>query len=278
MVLCPFIFLTTRTDSPSLRLQPTEVASTHWVPLKALLSPCLRTVEYVDMSQRYLKQAGFLGRMAVRSLVGWMQFSAVRLLPSETLYSTAMVDSVLDENNKQKSVVQRLRGWCLSNQAESNDMNRPLLLWGLTLGVLADFLEMIPPHNAVELWSHPTFTMPDLRLIVGIITYRLRKLNAQKVKLGSRVSSTASDGETTALPVSASTEGAHDPNETGTGGLRRYYGPTGQAGSGSSYAIGILLQGYYQKLGTAIYIFLALRIAMGSAAAFAAWRFLRRRS
>lgn len=278
MVLCPFIFLTTRTDSPRLRLQPTEVASTHWVPLKALLSPCLRTVEYVDMSQRYLKQAGFLGRMAVRSLVGWMQFSAVRLLPSETLHSTAMVDSVLDENNKQKSVVQRLRGWCLSNQAESNDMNRPLLLWGLTLGVLADFLEMIPPHNAVELWSHPTFTMPDLRLIVGIITYRLRKLNAQKVKLGSRVSSTASDGETTALPVSASTEGAHDPNETGTGGLRRYYGPTGQAGSGSSYAIGILLQGYYQKLGTAIYIFLALRIAMGSTAAFAAWRFLRRRS
>lgn len=129
MVLCPFIFLTTRTDSPALRLQPTEVASTHWVPLKALLSPSLRTVEYVDMSQRYLTQAGFLGRMAVRSLVGWMQFSAVRLLPSETVYSAAMVDSVLDDTKQPKSIAQRLRGWCLSNQAESSDMNRPLLLW-----------------------------------------------------------------------------------------------------------------------------------------------------
>lgn len=277
MVLCPFIFLTTRTDSPALRLQPTEVASTHWVPLKALLSPSLRTVEYVDMSQRYLTQAGFLGRMAVRSLVGWMQFSAVRLLPSETVYSAAMVDSVLDDTKQPKSIAQRLRGWCLSNQAESSDMNRPLLLWGLTLGVLADFLEKIPPHNAVKLWSHPTFTMPDLRLFASIISYRLRKLNAQKVRSRSCASNTASDSETTALPVSLSSGGSKARNST-VAGVGKYYGPTSQAGSGPSYAVGILLQGYYQKLQTAIYVFLAFRMAVGSAAAFAAWRYFRRRS
>ncbi|KAJ6171575.1 hypothetical protein N7470_000642 [Penicillium chermesinum] len=272
--------VTTSWGSVPLRLQPTEVASTHWVPLKALLSPSLRTVEHVDMSQRYFKQAGFLGRMAIRSVVGWMQFSAVRLVPSETLYSTTMIDSVLEQGSEQKSVVQRLCGWCLSNQAESSDTSRPLLLWGLTLGVLADFLEMIPPHNAVKLWAYPTFTMPDLRLVASILSYRLRKLNAQKVKSGSRASNTASDSETTALPVSLSSHGTPMQETTGAGtqGVGRYYSATGQGGNGPSYAVGVLLQGYYQKLQTAIYIFLALRIAMGSAAAFAAWRFFRRRS
>jgi hypothetical protein len=49
----------------------------------------------------------------------------------------------------------------------------PLLLWGLTLGILADFLDMLPPHQAVQLWKYPTFTVsaavllgraPDLTL------------------------------------------------------------------------------------------------------------------
>ena len=276
MVLCPFIFLTTRSDSPTLKLQPTEVASTHWIPLKALLSPSLRTVEYVDMSQRFAKRRGVFTRLAVRSLMGYMQFSAIQLLPSETLRCTSAPGFVPSEKSGKSSLLSQLKTWSLSNQADSGDTNRPLLLWGLTLGILADFLDMLPPNNAVQLWKYPTFTVPDLRLIVSVLTYHLRRRNAQKAKLGARANDTASDSETAALPVTPDI--THEHNEVGIGGLGvgRYYGPTDRAADGTSYAVGIMLQGYYERLRVAIYVFLAWRVALGSAAAFTAWRFLRR--
>lgn len=278
MVLCPFVFLTTRSDSPCLKLQPTEVASTHWVPLRALLSPALRTVEYVDMSQRFARQSGFLIRLAVRSLMGWMQFSAVRLLPSETHHCTTTPGFFPEENASSANMIQRFKAWCLSGQADSSDTSRPLLLWGLTLGILADFLDMLPPHQAVQLWKYPTFTVPDLRLVVSIVTYHLRKRNALKVRPGARPSDTASDGETAALPVTQEIDVKHDNNEVGIGGLGvgRYYGPSDQATDGTSYAVGIMLRGYYDKLRLAIWIFLAWRVAMGSVVGVSVWRLLRR--
>ncbi|KAJ5693269.1 hypothetical protein N7462_002692 [Penicillium macrosclerotiorum] len=279
MVLCPFVFITTRMDSPTLKLQPTEVASTHWIPLRALLSPSLRTVEYVDLSQRFAQQGGFLTRMLVRSLLGWMQFSAVRLLPSESQHCTSIPGFVPDGSERDKpSLVNRFKTWCLSNQADSGDRNRPLLLWGLTLGVLADFLDMLPPHTAVQLWKYPTFTSQDLGLIVSILTYNLRKRNAREVKMGARPSDTAVDSETAAVPVTSDANG-HDHNEVGIGGLGvgRYYGPGDRGADGTSYAVGIMLRGYYQRLRMAIIVFLAWRMTIGSAAVFAAWRFYRRR-
>ncbi|KAJ5794407.1 hypothetical protein N7457_001006 [Penicillium paradoxum] len=278
MVLCPFVFLITRSDSPTLRLQPTEVASTHWIPLRALLSPSLRTVEYVDMSQRFARQSGFLARLAVRSLMGWMQFSAVKLLPSETHQCTTIPGFIPQENPSKSSMVQRFKEWCLSGQADSSDTAHPLLLWGLTLGILADFLDMLPPHQAVQLWKYPTFTVPDLRLIVSIVTYHLRKRNALKVMSGARPSDTASDTETAALPVVQETDIKHDNNEVGIGGLGvgRYYGPTDQATDGTSYAVGIMLHGYYDRLRLAIWIFLAWRVAVGSVVGVSAWRLFQR--
>lgn len=276
-MLCPFVFLTTRSDSPTLKLQPTEVASTHWIPLRALLSQSLRTVEHVDISQRFTRQGGFLSRLAIRSLMGWMQFSAIRLLPSETHQCTSVPGFVPDDQPDNASMIHRFKAWCMRNQEDSRDRNRPLLLWGLTLGILADFLDMLPPHTAVQSWMFPTFTAPDLRLIVSVLTYNLRKCNALKVKLGARPNYTAANSETTGLPVTSNAT-THN-NEVGIGGLGvgRYYGPTDQAADGTSYAVGILLQGYYQRLRVAIYVFLIWRITIGSAAAIAAWRVLRRR-
>ncbi|EPS27461.1 hypothetical protein PDE_02404 [Penicillium oxalicum 114-2] len=278
MVLCPYIFLTTRSDCITLNLQPTEVAAVHWVPLRALLSPSLRSAEYVDMSQRFARQGGYVARLAVRSLLGWMQFSAVRLLPSESHLCRTTPDSIPDRKNRQSSLLSRLKAWTLSNQADSGDPTRPLLLWGLTLGVLADFLDMLPPHNAVELWKYPTFTAPDLRLIVSVLTYHLRKRNAREVRVGHRAAETAADSETTALRV-IHDDGDHDPNAVGIGGLGvgRYYGPIDRQGEGTSYAVGVMLRGYYQRLRVAVWVFLAWRTVLGSAAAWTAWRYLRRR-
>lgn len=217
-----------------------------------------------------------MARLAVRSVMGLMQFSAIRLLPSESVHCSSTPGFVPDENTD-GSVVQRLKAWSLSNQVDSGDTDRPLLLWGLTLGILADFLDMLPPHTAVQLWKYPTFTAPDLRLLVSILTYNLRKRNALQVRWGTRPNETALDGETAALPVTPESDSKHDHNEVGIGGLGvgRYYGPSNRP-DGTSYAVGIMLRGYYQRLRVAIYVFLAWRMALGSVAAISAWRFVRK--
>lgn len=275
MVLCPFIFLTTRGDSPTLRMQPTEVASTHWIPLRALLSPSQRTVEYVDVSQRFARQGGIFSRLAIRSLMGRMQFSAIQLLPSETQQCTT-TPGFLPDDQSNPCTLQRLKRWLWSNQVESNHTGDPLLLWGLTLGILADFLDMLPPHRAVQMWKYPTFTVPDLRLIVSLVTYHLRKRNASNVNMGARPSDTVSDGETAALLDKKNND--HDHNEVGIGGLGvgRYYGTSDRATDRTSYAVGILLRGYYARLRMAIWVFLAWRVAIGSVAGIFVWRLLRR--
>ncbi|KAI9924537.1 hypothetical protein ASPWEDRAFT_51679 [Aspergillus wentii DTO 134E9] len=278
MVLCPFIFLSTSSDSPTLNLQPTEVASTHWVSLRALLSSSSRTIEYVDMSQRFARRGGFITRLACRSILGFMQFCAIRLKPTESLHCST-IPGFVSGDDQSHGFISRCKTWCLGNQADSGDQNRPLLLWGLTLGILADFLDMLPPHTAVQLWKYPTFTPPDLRLIVSILTYQLRKRNMLNVKSGRRPSNTAVDSQTAALPVTEAADSKHNHNEVGIGGLGvgRYYGPSDEGPDGSSYAVGIMLRGYYDRLRVAICIFLAWRIGLGSMAAVYAWRFLRRR-
>ncbi|KAF4261940.1 hypothetical protein KXW98_003240 [Aspergillus fumigatus] len=279
MVLCPFVFLSTRSDSPILKLQPAEVASSHWVPLEILLSPSARTVEYVDMSQRFANRGGLIARLLCRSLMGWMEFAAIQLQPSESLNCTTTPNLDTITNQSSPSIFQRWKT-CFSTAA-SVGSTRPLHLWGLSLGILADFLDMLPPHTAVRLWKYPTFTSLDLRFIISLLTYRLRKRNILHVRSGARgdMSNTAVDSQTVALPVLQEVNTQHDYNDVGIGGLGvgRYYGASDNASDRSTYAVGIMLRGYYEKLRVAIYVFLAWRIALGSVAAVYAWKFLRDR-
>lgn len=275
MVLCPFIFLLTSKDVPLPKLQPTEVASVNWVSLRALLSPSLRTVEYVDVSQRLARRGGFLLRAVLRSMLGRMMFSAVRLIPTESLQCSSIPGFIPGDQTRpaseKPSLFQRWKSWYLSGQAESRD--RPLLLWGLTLGIMSDLLEMLPPYNAVEIWQHPTFTRPDLRWIIRIMTHNLRKNNHQQLK--------ASRGVGGSHQVTVHGETNHGPNEVGMGGLGvgRYYGPPSQGSEhkAQSYAVGLLLNGYYPQLRKAIMVFLAWRALVGSALVVYFVRWFRRR-
>ena len=258
MVLCPFLFLWTKPDLPPLRLQPTEVASTHWVPLRVLLSPSVRTYEYVDVSDRFARRGGNIIKFLLKTILGRMRFSAVRLLPSESLHcsSTAEFFSPEEENAKSKLIVSlssMLYRWYLGDHAGSPKRTRPLLLWGLTLGMLADFLDQLPPHNAVRLWSYPTFTSWDVRLIINILTRSLKRKNQARLQNGGMQNQTALDSETEAV--------ATGDNPWFIGGLSNGMKPPSKGTNATrAYAVGVLLEGYYDMARRGVWIAASLRL------------------
>ncbi|KAI5787211.1 hypothetical protein EDC01DRAFT_661020 [Geopyxis carbonaria] len=169
MVLCPFVYLLTSPDAPSMHLQPTEVASVHWVPLRLLFSPTFSTVERCDVSDRLATRfkgpVGTAVRHCLRLAVGFMEFSAIRLWPSKSIYSTFGKDYLVG--------------------AETGKWETPLLLWGLSLAVVQDFKEMLPQMGpALEMWNWPTFTAVDVRLVTALLTRGLRQRNVEAVKQG----------------------------------------------------------------------------------------------
>jgi hypothetical protein len=251
MVLCPFVFLYTKPDTPPLRLQPTEVASTHWVPFRVLLSPSVRTYEYVDTTERFARQGGFILRSLIHFTLGRMRFSAVRLIPSESVYCTSTEEFFPTKaagTAGKSSLTERLYKWSHGDHPSSSNESRPLLLWGLTLGILADFLDKLPPHNAVQLWSYPTFTTWDAQLIINILTAGLKKRNKSRLLSSNQ---TAIDSLAEAIVPSEDdaqlTSRVSDGAKSDSGHISR------------SCAVGIMLDGYYDKLRTAARITAAAR-------------------
>ncbi|KAK3058419.1 hypothetical protein LTS18_011333, partial [Coniosporium uncinatum] len=146
MVLCPYLFLVTSPSIPPLKLQPTEVASTHWVSLRALLSPAMRTVEYQDVSNRFVWSNIGWSRLLLKTMLGDMTFAAVKLLPSESLYCSS-IEGFVPTGKPTPSLSTRVSQYLRPSQRPKQ---KQLLLWGLTLGIMADFLDMLPPHNALR--------------------------------------------------------------------------------------------------------------------------------
>ncbi|ODQ53162.1 hypothetical protein SAICODRAFT_71163, partial [Saitoella complicata NRRL Y-17804] len=147
MVLCPYVYILPTPSAPTLNLQPTEVASAHWAPLTNLLLPSARTSEHVDVSSRLAGKYGPVAQSFFRLTLGKMQFCAVRLSPTDSSYSTPPPPQGV-----------------------------PLLLWGITLGVVTDLLDLVPSEKrSAELWMFPTFGALDVKLILWLFTWNARR-------------------------------------------------------------------------------------------------------
>jgi 8-oxo-dGTP pyrophosphatase MutT (NUDIX family) len=277
MVLCPYIFVLTGKTVPAIQPQPTEVASVHWVSLRALLSPTLRTRESVDISSRMAKHVGPTIHKLIRWTMGKMMFSAIRLLPTESIYASSIPGLIPDKGGDQLSSVS---GWAqapfgVPSSSQSLGYQQPIILWGLTLGVLADLLDQLPPYNAVKLWKYPTFTVPDLRLLVWILTRSFRKNSAETFSSGSWPNQTAMDATTQATAVSTSEPRGgeeHAPfhrDSVGIGGLG--------VGKDPQHAVGRLLHGYYERVNVAIAVFLTYRVAVAAGVAVWIYKYWKRR-
>ena len=243
-VLCPYVFLLFQPNTPQT-LQPTEIASTHWVPLRALLAPSLRTHEYQDVSSRLAKQEFGIRRWFLRLMLGRMIFSAVHLIPSESKYCTDTPSFVPERSN------------------DANASSTPLRLWGLTLGVCADFLDLLPPHSALSLWSYPTFSPPDVRFIIWAMSYRFRKRKQAEVESGRLHSPAGVELGLDAInPNNDAGLDKHYPEAGISGnsvGSRAWLKAPSQHGFNSS-AIGTMLEGYYDIVRRGVAVALGTRI------------------
>jgi len=204
MVLCPYVFLLTTNHVPPLRLQPTEVAATHWVPIRSLLSPRQRTVAFEDVSSRLANQETGVRKWMLSPILGKMMFAAISLLPTESLHSaeTPAPDSASSKpsahpgdnrhapstiSSRASALASRIHRSDIFNQFPPPAKEGPLLLWGLTLGVVSDILDLIPPHDALTLWTYPTFTPLDVRFVVWLMTYRFKHRKRAELQAGSQV-------------------------------------------------------------------------------------------
>lgn len=185
MVLCPYIFLLLRHDIPPLTLQPTEVHSAHWVSLRALFAHSLRTYGTCDVSERLNKYNSTFARYFLRLLFGQMRFSATQLMPTESLWCSSSFLSpspppppTTTTNYVIKNLILGIKEFTATTNKTLPQQHPPLILWGLTLGMIADFLGPLSSFGVPDFWTWPTFSSWDYRLAVWLFTwaFRARKL------------------------------------------------------------------------------------------------------
>ena len=245
MVLCPFVYLQLRHDLPPLRLQPTEVHSAHWVSLRTLISPSLRRDVRCDVSERFARHRTPILRLVLRAILGQLVFGAVKLKPTESLYSRPDADIPLDSHNS--NLLGRLsHSMLVQSQSDADD---PLLLWGLTLGIMADLLEVIDRPATSKLWSWPTFSPWDIRSMIWILnrSYRYHKLQELTScdNLDTRKSDGVSVGGLDNTTYSSSVTRRSKGSEAGVTGM-------------------LLLADYTDRLRRAVAVALFLRLVFGT--------------
>lgn len=187
--------------------------------------------------------------MITRVTAGYMLFGGIKLKPTESLYCSTPSGFIPETRT--------LATWTeyathMISNALTGDLTQPveddrsLVLWGLTLGVMADFLEMLDIHATSRLWYWPTFSPPDLRFIISLLTYRFR---SQKMR---------------ELTITTGRPGPNDVRISGFDALTFTTSATRQGiGSESGIAGGLLLEGYFDRLFKAFYVALLARFGFG---------------
>ena len=247
MVLCPFVYLQMRYDVAPLALQPSEVHSAHWVPLEALISPSLRCNVRCDVSDRFTRQRRPFLRMMLRAICGQLVFSAVKLKPSESLYSRPIPEAATED---QSPTLFRTIVTSMLNADRSDTDDQPLLLWGLTLGVMADLLELLDRPATSKLWSWPTFSPWDIRAVVWLLNRRFQSRKIREIR-------------------TVDSSGAEECDNVQIGGLDNTTYSTSvkrqSKGSEAGVAGMTLLAGYMDRLRGAVIVALFLRGLLGTA-------------
>ncbi|GES82818.1 nudix family hydrolase [Rhizophagus clarus] len=147
MVLCPFVFLQLTKETPPIEISGSEIASTHWIPLSIFFDPNITQKwdpESIDLSSRLAPNSWILQNI-FKTLIGRMHFHCIGLPHS-------------DVDGKTK---------------------RSLRLWGITLQMTSDLIDMmyqqneIPPRRLDA--KRPKFDYWDMNFFVWCFLRKNRK-------------------------------------------------------------------------------------------------------
>ena len=270
MVLCPFVHLVLRPDIAPLTLQPAEVGSAHWVSIRALMSPHLRMFERSDVSERFFRRGNYMTRRILRAMVGQLLFTARKLVPTESTYSRSISDYAplnAQALSHDSGPIRRLHRLWQGPEALTSYKEPPLVLWGLTYGILANFLGLLPTHDRTQMWDWPTLSPWDVRLVIWLVTYKFR---ASKIKaLGNPVSAA---GDPEEPQNGASLDGIDNSTFISSSSTKVQHKKLS-----SLDTVGEMLDGYFERLRNAIWIALALRLSASSLTALLLFRHYRNR-
>lgn len=260
MVLCPYIFLLLRHDIPPLTLQPTEVHSAHWVSLRALFAHSLRAHGNCDVSERLNKYNSTAARYFLRLLFGQMRFSATHLMPSESLWCNSFFPSASSSPPSTTSyIINLLLGISASTTATSPPppQHPTLLLWGLTLGMVADFLG--PLSSGVPyFWTWPNFSSWDYRSAVWLFTYSFRAQILREL----RSAGGGGGNDIGDIPMQLSRRNRITFRTSSTGGKQELEEKEKRE---RISVVGIMLDGYFDRAVYAVALVLFFRLGLTTA-------------
>ena len=83
-------------------------------------------------------------------MLGQMLFRAVELVPSESVHIRFILNALPQGRTSGISMANIdswIKSWYFGNSPKTDVLRRPLLLWGLTLGITADFLGLLSPQG-----------------------------------------------------------------------------------------------------------------------------------
>ncbi|KAF8468417.1 hypothetical protein BDZ91DRAFT_782295 [Kalaharituber pfeilii] len=162
------------TKTPPLRLQPTEIHSTYWVPLSSLLTPSNATTITCPIIERLTKTAYSQWIMwIVTKTMGRAVYGGVRLEPSISVYAKTSPAEGAEETAGSKP----------GPGPGPGDEPQNLILWGLTHAIVFDVLNALPPRGSwLDAWEFPTFTVPDVAFVLWVLGRGTQRRNLDRAR------------------------------------------------------------------------------------------------
>lgn len=252
MVLCPYVHLVMRYDLPPMTLQSAEVKSVHWVSLRALISPYLKTLERQDVSDRFFGQGNRLTRRILQAAVGKLLFTARTLVPTESYYSRSLSEYLPMEpprRSRIQFIISHLHRVWQGPQSPALSQDQPLILWGLTYGILANFLGLMPTSHPANMWDWPTLSPWDIRFAVWAFTHRFRARKLETCIQRREAAGGPGKDNAEICGLDTQTFTASDIHQSD--------------GPDSLDIVTEMLDGYFDRLRTAMWIALGFRLGVG---------------
>lgn len=208
-----------------------------------------------------------------------MRFSATQLMPTESLWcSSSFLSSPSPPHPTANYVIKNL----ILGISEFTTTNPPplpqyppLILWGLTLGMIADFLGPLS-SGVPNFWTWPTFSSWDYRLAVWLFTwaFRARKLRELRTPDGGgrgnnnnhrgEISTQLSDLDGATFCASTTSEKQAEAKDGA--------GEEGEQKKRTS-VVGIMLDGYFDRAMLAAALVLFFRLGLITAFVFASIKY-----